>query len=89
MRGDLSENWDYKIQYDFAPDKTELKDGYIRYNGFENSRITLVFKVFSSLEELTSSNNITFTERALPNALLTSRRVGVGFQGGVTAMVLR
>ena len=32
VRGDLSENWDYKIQYDFAPDKTELKDGYIRYN---------------------------------------------------------
>ena len=81
VRGDLSENWDYKIQYDFAPDKTELKDGYIRYNGFENSRITFGnFKVFSSLEELTSSNNITFAERALPNALLTSRRVGVGFQ---------
>ena len=81
VRGDLSENWDYKLQYDFAPDDAELKDGYIRYSGFENSRITIGnFKQFSSLEELTSSNNMTFTERALPNALITGRRLGVGYQ---------
>jgi phosphate-selective porin OprO/OprP len=81
IRGDLSENWDYKLQYDFAPDHTELKDGYIRYSGFANSRITIGnFKVYGSLEELTSSNNITFTERALPNALVSSRRTGIGFQ---------
>lgn len=81
VRGDLSENWDYKLQVDFAPDNSELKDGYIRYSGFENSRLTIGnFKQFSSLEELTSSNNITFTERSLPNALVTGRRMGVGFQ---------
>ncbi|MDE0732676.1 MAG: porin [Gammaproteobacteria bacterium] len=81
IRGDLSENWDYKLQYDFAPDHTELKDGYIRYSGFANSRITIGhFKVYGSLEELTSSNNITFTERALPNALVSGRRTGIGFQ---------
>lgn len=81
VRGDLNEDWDYKLQYDFAPNHAQLKDGYIRYNGFTNSRITLGnFKQFSSLEELTSSNNITFTERSLPNALVSSRRFGIGFQ---------
>tara|TARA_B110000444_G_C18726754_1_gene541275 strand:+ start:603 stop:1025 length:423 start_codon:yes stop_codon:yes gene_type:complete len=81
VRGDLSENWDYKLQVEFAPENSELKDVYIRYNGFDNSRITLGnFKQFSSLEELASSNNITFTERSLPNALVTSRRMGLGFQ---------
>lgn len=81
VRGDLSANWDYKLQVDFAPDNSELKDGYIRYSGLANSRITIGnFKQFSSLEELTSSNNMTFTERSLSNALVTGRRMGVGFQ---------
>jgi phosphate-selective porin OprO and OprP len=81
VSGDLSENWDYKVQVDFAPVNSELKDVYLRYNGFENSRISIGnFKQFSSLEELTSSNNTTFTERSLPNALVTSRRMGIGFQ---------
>ncbi len=81
VSGDLSDNWDYKVQYDFAPDSTVLKDGFIRYSGFNNSRITIGnFKQFSSLEELTSSNNITFAERAMLNTLVTSRRVGIGFQ---------
>lgn len=81
IRGDLAENWDYKLQFDFAPDNTELKDGYIRYSGIKNSRITFGnFKQFSSLEDLTSSNNITFTERALPISLVTSRRMGIGYQ---------
>ncbi len=81
VRGDLTEDWDYKFQYDFAPDDPESKDVYIRYNGFDNTRITIGnFKVFGGLEELTSSNNTTFTERGLPNALVKGRRVGVGYQ---------
>tara|TARA_B100000029_G_scaffold343168_2_gene335576 strand:- start:677 stop:1777 length:1101 start_codon:yes stop_codon:yes gene_type:complete len=79
--GDLSSRWEWRIQYDFAPDDPELKDGYIRYNASENSRITIGnFKQFSSLEEITSSNHITFTERSLLNALVTSRRTGIGYQ---------
>lgn len=81
IRGDLSENWDYKFQYDFAPDDPESKDVYLRYNGIENTRITVGnFKVFGGLEEITSSNNTTFTERGLSNALVKGRRVGVGYQ---------
>lgn len=81
VRGDLTADWDYKFQYDFAPDEPESKDIYLRYSGFENTRITLGnFKVFGGLEELTSSNNMTFTERGLPNALVKGRRVGIGYQ---------
>lgn len=81
VRGNLSEDWEYRIQTEFSDDDPELKDGYVRYNGFENSRIILGnFKQFSSLEFLTSSNNITFTERAMVNSLVTGRRVGIGYQ---------
>ncbi|MEX2131463.1 MAG: porin [Pseudohongiellaceae bacterium] len=79
--GDLAENWEYKLEYDFAPDDPEVKDIYFRYTGFENTRITIGnFKVFSSLDELTSSNNMTFTERGLPNALVSTRRTAIGYQ---------
>ena len=79
--GNLTSDWEYKVEYDFAPDDPEVKDVYFRYTGFRNTRITLGnFKVFSSLDELTSSNNITFTERGLPNALVTARRTALGYQ---------
>ena len=83
LRGDLSANWQYRVQYDFAPGGSEndLKDGYIRYTGLENQSITLGnFKVFSGMEELTSSNNITFAERSIINALDEARRWGIGYQ---------
>lgn len=81
FNGNLNPAWDYRIQYDFAPDEPEAKDIYVRYNGIENTRFTIGnFKVFAGLEELTSSNNMTFIERGLPNALVTQRRMGVGFQ---------
>jgi len=81
IRGDLSDDWEYRVQTEFSGDEPELKDGYVRYNGFDNGRIVIGnFKQFSSLEFLTSSNNMTFTERAMVNALVTDRRMGVGYQ---------
>jgi len=81
VAGDLTAEWEYKIEYDFAPDEAEVKDVYLRYTGIENTRINIGnYKVYSSLEELTSSNNMTFTERGLPNALVSSRRVALGYQ---------
>lgn len=79
--GNLTSDWEYKVEYDFAPDEPEVKDVYFRYTGFANTRITLGnFKVFSSLDELTSSNNTTFAERGLPNAFVTARRTALGYQ---------
>ena len=83
LRGDLSANWQYRVQLDFAAggDGLDMKDGYIRYTGLENQSVTFGnFKVFSGLEELTSSNNITFAERSIINALDDARRLGIGYQ---------
>ena len=79
--GNLSPVWDFRVQVEFSGDEPELKDGYLRYSGAGNHRFTLGnFKQFSSLEYLTSSNNMTFTERAMVNALVTDRRMGAGFE---------
>ncbi len=79
--GRLTENWEYKAEYDYAPDELTLRDGFLRYRGFENTFITFGnFKQFSSLEEITSDNNTTFMERGSINAMVTSRRVGLGYQ---------
>lgn len=81
VAGNLTAEWEYKVEYDFAPDEVEAKDIYLRYTGIENTRINIGnFKVYSSLEELTSSNNMTFTERGLPNAMVSTRRVALGYQ---------
>jgi len=81
-KGNLTENWEYKVQYDFAPDDPELKDGYLRFNGFENSRIWGGnFKQPSSLEQLTSSRFTTFLERAVAVGVTEGRRMGLAYQG--------
>lgn len=80
-RGDLNSDWDYKAQWDFAGDEVDVKDAYLRYSGFDNSRITLGhFKPFGGLEFLTSSNNATFNERAMVNGFQGDRRLGAGYQ---------
>ncbi len=81
VSGGLAPEWDYKLQLDFSPEDPEVKDGFLRYSGIDSSRIWLgSFKQPFSLEEWTSSKYITFIERALPNILAPSRRLGVGFQ---------
>lgn len=81
--GTLWKVWQTKIQYDFTGSGRDgIRDMYIRYAGWDNAHATVGhFKVPFSLEELTSSNNITFMERSLANApvsTLLSRQVGVG-----------
>jgi len=81
VKGKLSNDWEYKVEYDFAPDDPELKDGYLRYGGFDNTRIWGGnFKQPSSLEQLTSANFMTFLERAVAVGVTEGRRMGVGYQ---------
>ena len=90
-RGSLASDWQFKLQVDFAPDDPELKDGYLQYTGFDNARVWVGnFKQPSGLEQLTSSNNITFTERSLVNSLQEGRRMGVAYQrwGEQTTLML-
>lgn len=79
-RGNASEDWEYRAQFEFAGDEPALKDGYFRYGGIENTQITVGhFKPFSGLEFLTSSNNATFNERAMVNVFQGDRRMGLGY----------
>ncbi len=79
VKGKMYDVWNYKAQYDFAGNGTDMKDAYIGYTGFDFGKIKVgQFKQPFSLEELTSSKYITFMERSLPNAFATGRRIGLG-----------
>lgn len=81
MSGSVGSDWKYKAQYDFAEDSLGARDLYLQYTALDNAAITIgQFKQHFSLEELTSSNNITFMERSLPNLFAVGRAVGVGYK---------
>lgn len=78
-RGNVSEDWEYRAQWDFAGDDIAVKDAYFRYNGIANTQITVGhYKPFTGLEFLTSSNNMTFTERAMVTGFDGDRRLSAG-----------
>ena len=82
-KGQLAENWSYKAQYDFAGGDVTPKDLYLAYTGLPGSTVTIgQFKQPLSLENLTSSKYLTFIERALPVALASDRRLGIGIERG-------
>ena len=80
--------WMFKIQYDFADSGATIDDGlrdaYLRYlyKGAQPFSVTVgQFKEYLGLESLTSSNDITFIERALPSQTFhgkDGRRLGLG-----------
>jgi phosphate-selective porin OprO/OprP len=82
IEGSIYDDFIYKAQYDFAGGDSAFKDVYL---GMRNIPYAGTFKVGQykepfSLEELTSSNYITFMERSLPNALVPARSTGLSFQ---------
>ncbi len=83
MLGTVWRDWDFKLQYDFTDSGADgFRDAYIRYTGFKPYGVTGItvgqFKEPFSLEELTSSNYISFMERALPNVFAPKRARGLG-----------
>lgn len=77
--GKAFNDWRYRFEYDFAADSDyKIKAAWIGYNGFKplSIRAGNVITPFS-LEEMTSSNRITFMERALPNTFAPSYKVGL------------
>ena len=81
LKGKFGSGWSAEVVYDFASGGS-LKDVYLRYRGWGHSDLKLgQFKVPFGLEQLTSTNDITFMERTLPSEAFTlSRRKGIGFQ---------
>ncbi|MFT6331784.1 MAG: phosphate-selective porin OprO/OprP [Lentimonas sp.] len=81
IQGKLSENFSYKFENDFAKNGSKIKDAFIAYDGLKNTQFKVgQFKQFFSLEELTSSNNITFMNRSAAVDAAPSRAVGLGVQ---------
>lgn len=81
--GTLHENLKFKAEYDFADGDADFKDVYLELVEIpvvQNLRIGQ-FKEPFSLEELTSSNDATFMERALPNIFAPSRSTGAMIHG--------
>ena len=71
-------DWHIKTQYDFAENAVNFADVYVRYTGFDGVRITAgQFKMPFGLEELTSSNNMTFMERSTNAVFAAARQIGV------------
>jgi phosphate-selective porin OprO/OprP len=79
--------WQFKLQYDFADSDSNidrgLRDAWIKYlhKGAQPFTVTMgQFKEYISLEEMTSSNDVTFVERSLPMAFNSpnGRRLGIG-----------
>lgn len=80
MSGKLDNTWSFQIEYDFAENGTSANDVYVR-RSLANGTLTIgQVKVPMGLNELTSSNAITFMERASnSNITADSRRLGVHY----------
>ncbi len=79
--GTLFGNGVYKAQVDFAGGDVGFRDVYV---GLKNIPFLDLVRVGQytepfSLEDMTSSNHITFLERSLPYALSIHRNTGIGF----------
>lgn len=80
ISGEAYPDWGYMFSIDDINGDVKLESNYVSYLGWKPATLRFgQFKEFFSMEELTSSNNITFLERALPvKAFAPSYRIGVG-----------
>ena len=78
-QGNLGEAWGYKLQYDFtASGINGIQDAYLDYKGSENFNIRMGhFKEPFSLQNITSSKYVLFTERGLPHIFAQGRNIGL------------
>lgn len=78
FNGTVMKDWTYSYNYDFESNAGyRVKSANIGYKGFDDLKLTLgnIQQPFS-LEELTSSNHITFMERSLANVFAPSYTLG-------------
>lgn len=73
-------NWGYIFSVDDQDGTLRLEENYLSYLGFKNTTIKMGnYKEFFSLDDLTSSANLPFLERALPvRAFAPDYHVGLG-----------
>lgn len=90
IEGKFMRDWEYLATYNFGASGTEgggnIKNMFIGYTGIKPLRIQIgAIQVPFTMDDSTSSNEITFIERATPVALATS----YGAQVGRTAVGVR
>lgn len=84
MSGDVYNNVGYKLQVDLADGTTSMKDAWISLKTGCIGKLKVGHqKEPFSLEELTSSKYIAFTERSLPNAFAPGRNTGVSLSDSI------
>jgi len=84
--GKFGRNWGFEVGYNLSDGRDihfssdAFRDVALTWKGWSVANLTIgQFKLPFGLEELTSSNNISFVERALPiDAFVPSRRIGIG-----------
>ncbi len=80
VQGKLTPTWSFIIEYDFAENSTSANDVMMSAKIGDGSLKFGQFKVPMGLNELTSSNSMTFIERASnSNVIADSRRMGIGY----------
>jgi len=77
-KGNLGKAWGYKFQYDFTGDGIDgIQDAYLDFKGFESYKLRMGhFKEPFSLQNMTSSKYVLFTERGLPHVFAEGRNLG-------------
>ncbi len=80
MKGKVSKNIGYKIEVDFANERSNFKDVFVNYTGIKNTELRVgSFKTFYGMDNLTSANQMTFIERAAATSAFTVPEIiGVG-----------
>lgn len=80
MTGKIDDNWSGIIEYDFAENGSAANDVMINRRLGTGTLKIGQFKVPMGLNELTSSNAITFIERSsASNSFVDARRLGIGY----------
>jgi len=75
-KGTIDKDWSFKLQYDFTgTGSSGIKDAYLDYKPLK-IRIGHAKEPFS-LQNMTSSKYITFTERGLPDVFAEGRNIGI------------
>ena len=73
--------WKYEVTFDNATDGPDLKDAMLSTKFGPGNILFGQAKVREGLEQLTSSNDLTFMERSHVGNLVAGRQIGVGYRG--------
>jgi phosphate-selective porin OprO and OprP len=84
FKGDLGEDFNYKVEADFANDGTVIKETYLAYTGMNFADLWVgSFKPAVGLEQNTSTNYLTFIENTpATNAFTRDEILGGALKGG-------